>query len=95
MIPTAAQIGHDQIGIAGHDLGITGHTLLGMGGHDGSEYAASDRNFFLQTMGRRESTRVHASSAALPSGTDTVEAEDLSLWACDHAADGRLEVGDD
>ena len=39
MIPTAAQIGHDQIGIAGHDLGITGHTLLGMGGHDGSEYA--------------------------------------------------------
>jgi len=39
VIPTAAQIGHDQIGIAGHDLGITGHTLLGMGGHDGSEYA--------------------------------------------------------
>ena len=27
-----------SIGIAGHDLGITGHTLLGMGGHDGSEY---------------------------------------------------------
>ena len=41
MIPTAARIGHDQIGIAGHDLGITGHTLLGMGGHDGSEYAAA------------------------------------------------------
>jgi hypothetical protein len=43
VIPTAAKIGHDQIGIAGHDLGITGHTLLGMGGHDGSEYAEFDR----------------------------------------------------
>lgn len=46
MIPTAAQIGHDQIGIAGHDLGITGHTLLGMGGHDGSEYAKVGQHLF-------------------------------------------------
>ena len=59
MIPTAAQIGHDQIGIAGHDLGITGHTLLGMGGHDGSEYAA-DVLAALKATGPGWQTRVNA-----------------------------------
>jgi len=65
-------------------MGLSGWQLV----H--ADRGARHRQFYvsLQTMGRRVSTRGHASSAALPSGTDTVKAEDLGLWVRDHAEKG-------
>jgi len=66
------QIGHDQIGITGHSPGITGHTLLGMTGHDGSESAISP-------CGNVHLARFHVLSQGGAGGTAFERLPDISF----------------